>query len=392
MIITVTQLNNFIKGVLDCEPMLSNVSVKGEVINLSINRDTANFSLRDENSQIDCFVSNLKIVNFSNGDEIVVSAKPNFYTKGGRLSLYVSSARPPEGLGEQYKQFLLLKEKLEKEGCFSSERKRPVNRFAQNIGIVTSSTGAVINDLKKVIWERNPSVQIKLIPVKVQGEGAEKEIADAICFFNNVDVDTVIVARGGGSQTELMTFNSEQIVRAICRCNKPVISAVGHENDFTLCDFASDLRAATPSVAGELATINAKEIKITVKQTLEKILRRNMERANDNYRKVQLCIANLRLRQTESINESKQKITGMLNRMYNLETSRLSAACNEAQLQLEKLNSRNPLLVLKQGYAAATKDGKRVSSAKQLKKQDKISLTFADGKVKATVDEVESKK
>lgn len=388
MIVTVTQLNNFIKGMLDSEPMLSGIMIKGEVANLNLNRDTVNFSLRDDAGQIDCFCPNQKIIEFANGDEIVITASPSYYGKGGKLSWYVLTAKPSDKLGEMYKRFLALKEKLSKEGCFDQQIKKQISRYARCIGIVTSPSGAVINDLKKVIWERNPSVELKLYPVKVQGEGAEEEIANGINYFSTSNVDTVIVARGGGSQTELMPFNSEIVVRALNKCKKPTISAVGHESDFTLCDLAADVRAATPSVAGELSTINSTELKKQVKRILNEILQKTMDKSNANYKRVQLNLANLRFLQIQKISNSKNQIISTLIKMKEKTSASISDVSLAAQVQLEKLNGKNPLLVLKQGYAAVSKDNIRIKTAKTLAKGDKVRITFHDGQVNATVDGV----
>ncbi|MEG2159380.1 MAG: exodeoxyribonuclease VII large subunit, partial [Clostridia bacterium] len=258
MLITVTQLNNFLKGMIDCESMLSSLSVQGEVCNYRLSYDSVYFSLKDGTSQIDCFSFLSEKNTFAqvnlDGMQIIARGRINFLQKTGKLSFFINQIESTDKLGESYLRLLALKKKLEKEGCFARELKKTINK-AQTIGVVSSAKGAVIADIFQVATRRNPSANIILYPVKVQGLGADTEICEGIDYFSNSsDVDVVIVARGGGSAEDLSVFNAESIVRALNRCCKPTVSAVGHEVDFTLCDLAADARGATPSEAAELVT------------------------------------------------------------------------------------------------------------------------------------------
>ena len=254
--LSVVQFNTFVKNILDAEEFLSGISVYGEVTNLKMSGGHAYFDLKDESAMLSCVKFGASDLNIKNGDLVTAFGKVNFYVKSGRLNFIVGRVTQ-SGLGDLYQRFLMLKEKLEKEGLFSQEIKKAIPRFAKNIGVVTSETGAVIRDIIHVTRQKNPYTNIILYPSKVQGNLAENELAAGIEYFNTrEDIDTIIVARGGGSMEDLSPFNTEKIVRAIYASEKPIISAVGHETDFTLCDFASDLRVPTPSVAAEVAVFD----------------------------------------------------------------------------------------------------------------------------------------
>ena len=254
--LSILQFNNFVKRILDAEDFLSNISVFGEVTNFKVSGGNAYFDLKDENAMLSCVKFDASTLNIKNGDLITVFGKVNFYVKSGRLNFIVSRAEA-YGLGALYQNFLMLKQKLETEGLFREEIKKEIPKFSKRIGVVTSETGAVIRDIINVTRSKNPYTDIVVYPSKVQGVGAEDELVSGIEYFNSRDdIDVIIVARGGGSLEDLSPFNTEKIVRGIYRSNLPVISAVGHETDFTLCDFAADLRVPTPSVAAEVAVFD----------------------------------------------------------------------------------------------------------------------------------------
>ena len=247
--LTILQFNTFVKNILDAEEFLSNVSVVGEVTNFKMSGGHAYFDLKEESAMLSCVKFGASDLNIKNGDLLTVTGKVNFYVKSGRLNFIVSKVQA-YGLGELYQRFLMLKEKLESEGLFREEIKKPIPQFSKRIGVVTSETGAVIRDIINVTKSKNPYTDIVLYPSKVQGVGAENELAKGIEYFNTrEDIDVIIVGRGGGSLEDLAPFNTEKVVKGIYASNLPIISAVGHETDFTLCDFAADMRAPTPSAA-----------------------------------------------------------------------------------------------------------------------------------------------
>ncbi|MBQ3494521.1 MAG: exodeoxyribonuclease VII large subunit, partial [Clostridia bacterium] len=249
--LTVTQVGTYIKQIFDAEEMLSYIRVIGEISGLSISKGVAYFVLKDENAQLQCVCFSPEKFSFNNGDKVYATGTPKYYVKGGKLNFNVSKIEQA-GLGELYINFLMLKQKLELLGYFDAANKKPIPKNIKRIGVVTSAEGAVIQDIINVRNRRNKNVDIVLYPVKVQGVGAEYEIKKGIEFFDNYDVDVVVVARGGGSLEDLMPFNTEVVAKAVFYANKPIVSAVGHETDFTICDFVADLRAPTPSVASEL--------------------------------------------------------------------------------------------------------------------------------------------
>ena len=255
--LSVAQLNTYIKNIFEAEVMLQNICVYGEVSSYNISNGIAYFNLKDESGLLSCVL--FGATNFESpkiGDMILVRGSMSYYARGGKLSFNAYSIMP-YGKGLLYEKFLKLKNDLEKLGWFDPSIKKSIPDRIRRIGVVTSPTGAVIRDIIDVTHRRNDTIDIVLFPVKVQGVGAENEIARGIDFFSNYqDVDVVIVARGGGSMEDLEPFNTEIVATATHNCKKPIVSAVGHETDFTLCDFVADCRASTPSVAAELSTQN----------------------------------------------------------------------------------------------------------------------------------------
>ena len=249
---SVAQVNNYIKDIFEAEVMLQNIFVYGEVSSFNVSNGIAYFNIKDESGLLPCVLFNAS--NFEHpkiGDLVLVRGGMNYWAKGGRLSFNAYSIMP-YGKGMLYEKFLQLKAKLENLGYFAQERKKPIPARVRRIGVVSSPTGAVIRDIIDVTTRRNDTIDVVLYPVKVQGVGAENEIATGINFFSNYDVDVVIVARGGGSMEDLEPFNTEIVANATFNCKKPIVSAVGHETDFTIIDFVSDLRAPTPSAGAEL--------------------------------------------------------------------------------------------------------------------------------------------
>lgn len=386
--LTILQFNTFVKNILDAEEFLSNVSVVGEVTNFKMSGGHAYFDLKEENAMLSCVKFGASDLHIKNGDLLTVTGKVNFYVKSGRLNFIVSKTQA-YGLGDLYQRFLMLKDKLEKEGLFSEEIKKPIPKFSKRIGVVTSETGAVIRDIINVTKSKNPYTDIVLYPSKVQGVGAEDELVRGIEYFNTRDdIDVIIVGRGGGSLEDLAPFNTEKIVRAIYHSQKPIISAVGHETDFSLCDFAADLRVPTPSVAAEVAVFDY----------FEQV--RNIQRiAENNYYNITKMLKNKKS-ELKSVNEVvsanlKVKTTSfysvvksVVKDIQSLVESKRQRLAGEFNLVTGVISKLNPLEILKNGYSIVEKDNKRVSTVESLAIGDNVTINLSNGKVDAEIKSV----
>lgn len=384
MTITVSQLNNYIHGIIDIDGILSNVSVRGEVTNLKKARDGWYFSLKDELSAINCFCYDNSVTP-ETGAVVIAEGQVNYFVKTGSMSLFVRRLTATESAGAAYLRFVELKEKLKNEGLFDEQRKKVIPHCCSKVGIVTSDTGAVIHDITNVALRRQPFVNLILYPVKVQGQGAEQEIAQGINYFANSDVDVVIVGRGGGSNEDLSAFNTEVVVRAVASSPKPIVSAVGHGVDYTLCDFAADRRAVTPSEAAEFVTIDVENIKNRINTTLA-IMNSAVSGKLQNYcDKVSLIVKNINSHTEYTFVQTKNRIAGIvkvsgdnLNRQTERNEQHLSSG-------MAKLSSLNPLNVLQRGYAYVSKNDGVVTSVEQVTVSEELMLTVSDGKIKTKV-------
>lgn len=389
--LSVTQLNNYIKKIFENEEVLIGVSVYGEITNLKRSGVASYFDLKDDNSALPCicFDSSL-LAGFDFGSKVTIKGRLNFYGKTGKLSFVVSKIEDM-GLGELYKQFLELKAKLQNEGLFDSSKKKPLIVRPKRIGVVTSETGAVINDIVRVAREKSKSVDIVLYPAKVQGIGAEQEIVKGIQFFDDYNVDEIIVARGGGSFEDYAPFNTELVARAVFGSKKPSISAIGHENDWSLIDFVADVRAGTPSIASDMAVFDDRgffDRAIALNKKHERLLaERTQNLKKQVWLRVNQILANTELALTtnnQNLNKKLDKITGNVNLNFVTNKHRLDVLTTK----LEKLN---PLALLKSGYAKIEKDGKNVLSVNDLQVGDAINVFLNGGEVKAVVEEKKEK-
>lgn len=390
--LSILQFNTFVKNILDAEEFLSNIAVFGEVTNYKVSGGNAYFDLKDENAMLSCVKFGAFDLNIKNGDLITVFGKVNFYVKSGRLNFIVSRTQS-YGLGDLYQKFLELKNRLEKEGFFSEEIKKAIPQHAKRIGVVTSETGAVIRDIINVTKKKNKHTDIVVFPSKVQGDGAEDDLVKGIKYFNTRDdIDVIIVARGGGSLEDLSPFNTEKIVKAIYESNLPVISAVGHETDFTLCDFASDLRVPTPSVAAEVAVFDEmKELEniANLNQRMFQIMVSKLDGYKNSLKTDnELISKGIKLRVSDSktvLFENISKIKSNLDLRFQNQTSKLNN-------MIEILKKLNPLEILKNGYAFIEKNGEKVISINSVDVGDEIKIALSDGEIKANVKEKEIKK
>lgn len=385
--LTVTEVSNYIKRVIDNDFILGNLSVKGEISNLKFHSSGhIYFSLKDESSKINCVMFKSKAmyldVDLEEGMQIVVKGKASIYPATGSMQIYCEEINK-EGIGDLFIKFEKLKKKLESKGYFENYNKKEIPRYPRRIGVVTSPTGAAIRDIINVIKRRNGMVDIVLYPAKVQGIGAYKEIIEGIQYFNEKNnVDLLIVGRGGGSIEELWNFNEEALAEAVYNSNLPIISAVGHEVDFTICDFVSDVRAATPSQGAEIAV----PLENDIKQEIERI---SLYLDDIIYNKIKNC-------KNEIISmERILKIHSPLSKIENcyLEVDKLKdrldfalkTKLNTEKQRLESLNSlliaHNPVNVLSRGYAIIEDDDTLIKSKEQLKEEKKLKITFKDGKI-----------
>ena len=392
-VLTVEKVNSYIQRIFEAETLLHDILVAGEVSNFSVSGTAAYFVLKDERAAVNCvcFDARQKGCVFRNGDRVVVRATPNYYARLGKLSLLVSKAGAAGGQGMLYLKYAALKERLEREGKFDPGRKRPLPKYAKTIGVVTSRSGAVIHDIVTVARRRNPSVNILLSPTRVQGLGAEEEIAAGIRNLAGTGAEVVIVARGGGSNEDIEPFYTERVVNAVCDCPVPVVSAVGHETDFTLCDYAADVRAATPSVAAELCVFSASEYLSELRSELFAAHHLLANRAARELSGLQSLAADLTGRGSALYVRNFNLVKNAVTELYRGVTERYYAAESEisgARANLEKLN---PEEVLKRGYARIAREGKTVAGAKELKEGDLVSLIFSDGTRRAQIQAEEEK-
>jgi len=366
--VSVSQLNDYISRVLMTDPLLGNISVTGEISNLKYHSTGhVYFSINDANSKINCFFpsSYVRNLNYELGDglEVIINGYINVYKKGGTYTLFVRSVTVA-GEGNLAMAFQLMKDKLDNEGLFDQAYKKPIPTFPRRIGIVTSETGAAVQDILKIITSRNNLVNITIFPVQVQGNGAAADIAAMLDRINAdpecADIDTLIVGRGGGSTEDLWAFNEEVVARAIFRSKIPVISAVGHEIDFTISDFVADKRAETPTAAAEMAVPDLSEIRRRLEKSRDDLL----VQLNNKVRFDQLTMDNI-----------------MADIRRNLEMR-----IYQYQLQLETakliLEENNPKNILGKGYSILEDaDGNVISSAEDFVPGRSYKLTFRDGSV-----------
>lgn len=371
--VTVSQLNDYISRVLMTDPLLGNVTVTGEISNLKYHSSGhVYFSINDEKSKINCFfpASYVKNLSYELGDglEVVINGYINVYKKGGTYTLFVRTVTV-SGEGNLAMAFQFLKDKLSKEGLFDPAHKKSIPAFPRKIGIVTSATGAAVQDILKIITSRNNLVDIIIFPVQVQGEGAAQDITRTIEMIGNnpgfADIDTLIVGRGGGSAEDLWAFNEEIVARAVYSCPVPVISAVGHEIDFTISDFVADRRAETPTAAAEMAVPDLREIRLNLEKSRSELLTRLKEKLKTDSLMMDNCILNMKSTLERKISDYGHK----------LETYRLF------------LEENNPVSILKKGYSILEDmTGKVISSVNEVKKGEVYFLYMKDGRIAFSAD------
>ena len=391
--LSVTQVNLYIKELMNCNDILTDIMVKGEISNFKAHSSGHMYmSLKDEGGVMRAvmFRGAASKLNFTpqNGMKVVVRGRVSVYERDGQYQLYIDSMQQ-DGIGDLYVAFEKLKQKLSQEGLFDSEHKQKLPRYPKKIGIVTAPTGAAIRDIINVLSRRFSYSDIVLYPVLVQGENSAESIVKAIEYFNSTDnIDVMIVGRGGGSIEDLWSFNEEKVARAIYDSHIPIISAVGHEIDFTIADFVADMRAPTPSAAAEIAVPS----QIELKEKFNNVYNRLYLQANRILERGKLQISNCTERpafKNPLLRIGEERI--YLDRAYHdLETTFYRVFDEKKQqlkISVSRLDGLSPLGALARGFSVAKDSGNRViKSVNQVEKNDKIEITVEDGKIFASVD------
>ncbi len=387
---SVTELNQYIKGRLETDSRLSRVYLRAEISNFT--RHSSGhlyFTLKDEESQIRAvmFRSAASTLSFlpEDGMKVLVTASVSLYLKSGAYQLYVTSL-VADGQGALYLAYERLKKKLEAEGLFAEQRKRPLPKFPKKIGVITSPTGAAVRDILNITGRRYPLAHIVLYPALVQGEGAPRSLLCGLSYFCESDADLVIIGRGGGSIEDLWAFNNEEVVRKIAAMPMPVISAVGHETDFTICDFVADLRAPTPSAAAELAVPDMRELYLYLdgaQTRLSSALSLQAKRCRE--RLVALKDRLNLLQKGRLLDEKKQAVSRCFEKIKGLAKVDFTKRRAAVSIAAQKLEALSPIKVLRRGYCVAHSGAEAVGSVNQISVGDSLSLSFWDGEVFATV-------
>ena len=394
-VISVKQLNTYVRSLIEGDARLNYISVCGEISNLKNHYASGHmyFSLKDNDAVIRCvmFRPNALRVSFKaeDGQRVVCSGKVSLYEKDGQYQMFVENM-VPDGIGNLSEQFRLIKEKLEKEGLFDVKYKRPLPKFPKNIAVLTSQSGAALQDILNIISRRYPVCCVTVYPVTVQGDTAAKTIIDALnVVYEKGTADVIIVGRGGGSAEDLWAFNDEQLARTVYESPVPVISAVGHETDFTICDFVADLRAPTPSAAAELAAPDIAELKSQL-NVLNNRLKRGLEHkfSASRLRLAELLRSVYLLQPMEIVATRQRKVDALTDRLKNAYKTNFDKNNLKFTTLVAKLEASSPLKTLARGYAVVEKDGMRVKSVSNLQVGDSVSLTLSDGTVTSKINKV----
>ena len=395
---SVSDINRYLKSLIAGELPLQQMLVRGEISNFKqYPSGHCYFTLKDNASALKCvmFRSYAQHLRFlpTNGLQVIAGGSISVYERDGVYQLYVESLAP-EGTGDIALAFEQLKAKFMAEGLFNEEYKKPLPKFPKKIGVVTSSAGAVLRDIYRVVSQRWPMVQLVLYPVQVQGEGAAEQIAEAIAFFNACySVDTMIVGRGGGSMEDLQAFNAEQVVRAIFASRIPVISAVGHETDFTLSDFVSDRRAATPSQAAELAVPDRQELKRYLAILSGKLRQSAQNAIAERRTKLQSLVGRPALRIPQKLLSSRrQRLDMAALRLSQVKESAMKEKQHRLAVVMEKLDMLSPVQVLRRGYGIVEQDEKILTSIKDADVGAHIEVRLKDGALTAVVEAIKAQK
>ena len=396
--LSVTQLNEYLRMQMDGDRVLSNVLVRGEISNFSAPQSGhLYFTLKDPDSQVRAVMFRGQAIRLrfrpEDGMRVIVSGRVSVYAASGQYQIYVNDIQP-DGAGALALQFEQLRRRLEAEGLFDPARKKPIPKFPKRVGVITSPTGAAVQDIRNILGRRYPCAEMILVPSAVQGEDAVEQLIAGLLFFQNYNLaDVIIIGRGGGSAEDLWAFNDETLARTVADCTIPVISAVGHEVDFTICDFVADLRAPTPSAAAELAVPDRAELIQSFRSAGNHLDRLILQKLAGERRYLDQLAASRSLAHPELVLDPlRMRLSDLENRLSQAVRFRLERGKSKLSETTAALDALSPLNVLSRGYAAVAKNGETVTSAKTLRTGDKLNIRFADGAVNATVTGGETEK
>jgi len=390
-IATVSQINNYIKALLDQMPVLQNIWIKGEISNYKLHSSGHIYlTLKDGGAVLKAvmFRNAAQTLKFkpSDGTKVLARGRISVYEAGGQYQMYIVEMEA-EGMGDLYAKFEALKKQLSEEGLFDESRKKPIPEFPQSIGIVTSPTGAAIRDMINVLKRRCPMVKVIIYPCLVQGENAAKSISEGIEYFNTKkNVDVIIAGRGGGSIEDLWAFNEEITARSVAASHIPVISAVGHEVDFTICDFAADLRAPTPSAAAELAVPDMLELRRIIDTSRVRMSTLLKNKLDTQIRQHELLSKRSSLTQFDKFLLDKAQSVDLLFERCMMSYKNKNDMLNEQFTALcGKLSALSPIAVFERGYCSVSKNGELVNKISQVEEGDNLLLRLSDGEIDCNV-------
>ena len=391
-VFSVSDLNNYIKNLFESNRTLTAVSVRGEISNF-VNHRSGHlyFSLKDADGQIRAVMFRSRAVSLKflpeSGMKVIIHGSVTVYPRDGSYQIYVSSMQP-DGIGALYLAYEQMKARLAEEGLFDEEHKKPIPQIPSRIGVITSPTGAAVRDIINVTGRRFPQADVYVFPALVQGEGAEQSLIYALDYLDRSGLcDVIIIGRGGGSIEDLWAFNSEKLARRIFEAQTPIISAVGHETDFTICDFVADMRAPTPSAAAEIAVPDRRELMMRLDSYDERLslaLQSKVDRARERFEYMSGIVD--KYAPTKLIEARRDLLSRFSEKAGLLITARVENARSNLSACAGKVNALSPLSILSRGYSIAEYDGKVINSTKELNVGDKIDLIMSDGVIGATVD------
>ena len=390
-IFSVGQINRYVKNMFAQDFILQKIYVKGEVSNCKYHTSGhIYFSLKDETGVLSCvmFAGHRRGLAFrmKDGDRVVVGGAVDVYERDGRYQLYAKEISL-EGAGALYERFLALKTELEEMGMFAQEYKQPIPAFIHRLGVVTAPTGAAVQDIRNISLRRDPYLQIILYPALVQGEGAADSIVRGIHMLDQAEVDVIIVGRGGGSIEDLWAFNEEKVARAIFECRTPIISAVGHETDFTIADFVADLRAPTPSAAAELAVADFRQILQNIaglRDRMQKAMQRRAELGRAQLMQYQMRFQYLN--PEAKLRDNRQRLADLDELLRRAMKNRIAEERHMLGIYLERYRGLSPLYKLNQGYSfVSDREGNGIISTEQVHSGDLLEISVTDGVIEAEV-------
>ena len=390
-IFSVGQINRYVKNMFTQDFILQKIYVKGEVSNCKYHTSGhIYFSLKDETGVLSCvmFAGHRRGLAFrmKDGDRVVVGGAVDVYERDGRYQLYAKEISL-EGAGALYERFLALKTELEEMGMFAQEYNQPIPAFIHRLGVVTAPTGAAVQDIRNISLRRDPYLQIILYPALVQGEGAADSIVRGIHMLDQAEVDVIIVGRGGGSIEDLWAFNEEKVARAIFECRTPIISAVGHETDFTIADFVADLRAPTPSAAAELAVADFRQILQNIaglRDRMQKAMQRRAELGRAQLMQYQMRFQYLN--PEAKLRDNRQRLADLDELLRRAMKNRIAEERHMLGIYLERYRGLSPLYKLNQGYSfVSDREGNGIISTKQVHSGDLLEISVTDGVIEAEV-------